>query len=359
MVRVPMGRSASGGRLYHNKTIHGTKKDAEKYLARALHERDSGTFVQDSRTLLRDFMTAWLDGPVKQRVRPRTLGDYTALATRYVLPALGHRGLSQLCPAEIQAFYAELTAKSLSPRTIRYIHSVLHGTLEQAVRWGMLSRNPAKLVDLPRLERAPLRSLSLADATRLMDAMKGTRWEPLWALLLTTGLRPGEALALQWTDIDGDRIRVQKCLVRNKGGGYSLPEPKTSRARRVVTLPDAMVRMLEAHRERQRDERSALGKEWSMADFVFSTSAGEPLDFRTTAARYFRPVVKSLGLEGVRPYDLRHTSATLLLAAGENVKVVSERLGHSTSSLTLDVYTHVLPDMQQQASLRLQSMLFG
>lgn len=358
LVRVPIGRSATGTRLHHNKTLHGTKKDAQRYLTRVLRELDTGAFVQPTARTLNDFMRECLDGPVKQRVRDKTLEDYEGLAKRHILPLLGHRRLDQLTPAEIQAAYGKLAVKGLSARTIRYAHSVLHGTLEQAVKWGYLARNPAKLVDLPRMERAPMRSLTRTDATRFLSAMEGTRWEALWVLLISTGLRPGEALALRWVDVDGGRLKVQRALVRRNDGRYIFAEPKTDRARRAVTLPGSVIAVLNQHHELQDKERAIAGETWNDLGLIFAAANGEPLDFRCTVSRYFRPIIKKLGLS-VRPYDLRHTCATLLLSAGENIKVVSERLGHASSTLTLDVYSHVLPDMQQKAAERLEELLFS
>ncbi len=359
VVRIYRGRDAAGKRRYHNKTIHGTKRDAERYRTKILRELDTGTFVEASQRTLEDFLKEWLEVSVRPRVRQRTHQDYSSLAARYLIPSLGHLRLSQLSPGDIQRVYADLQERGLSPRTIRYTHSVLYGGLEQAVKWRMLARNPAKLVDLPRQSRREMRVLGPEQAARFLEAARSDRWYALWTVLLTTGLRPGEALALKWSDLDGDRLRVQRSLVRDAGGGWHLAEPKSARARRVVSLPATSLRVLQAHRKQQLEERLGAGEQWEDHDLVFASSTGQPLDFRVAVRRHFKPLLKRAGLPSIRPYDLRHTCATLLLAAGENVKVVSERLGHASATLTLDVYSHVLPDMQQRAAERIEGLLFG
>lgn len=357
LVRIALGRAASGKRMHHNKTVKGTKKDAQRYLTKTLREMDTDTFVDASPLTLGAFLHQWLETAAKPRVREKTLLDYTRLADSYLIPALGHRKLSQLTPGEVQAVYAAMQARGLSPRTVRYVHSVLHGALEQAVRWNMLAKNVAKLVNLPRQDRREMHALSASEATTFLAASKGTRWDALWVLLLTTGLRPGEALGLKWSDIESGKIRVQRALTRI-GSSWSLVEPKTSRARRVVTLPKSAMESLTAHRLRQVQDRLRAGPTWANHDLIFTTRKGEPLDYRVVIRRHFKPILEATNLPQIRPYDLRHTCATLLLGAGENVKVVSERLGHASASLTLDVYSHVLPDMQQAAAERLEEMLF-
>jgi integrase len=359
LVRVPLGRDSTGKRLYHNRTVHGTKKDAERYRTKVLRELDTQTFVEASEKPFGEYLLEWLETSAKPRVRSRTLDDYQSLCSRYITPALGYRKLSQVTPAEIQGLYAAMQDRGLSARTVRYVHSVVHSALEQAVKWRMLARNPAKLVDLPRLERREMCALSKEEASRFLEAAKADRWHALWVLLLASGLRPAEALALKWGDLDGDRLGIQRSLVWGSRGAWELSEPKTHRARRVVVLPPSAVRALQAHRAQQAVERLQAGTSWQSLGLIFCSRKGDPLEYRVLVRRHFKKLVAQAGLNALRPYDLRHTCATLLLAAGENVKVVSERLGHSSSTLTLDVYSHVLPDMQQGAAERLENALFG
>ncbi len=357
LVRIARGRDATGKRLFHSKTIHGTRKDAVTYATKVQRELDTSTFVEASKRTLAEFLKEWLDGPTKQRVRPRTHTDYCWLSDTYIVPLLGARKLSQLHPADLQNAYLQLQTRGLSARTIRYAHSVLHGALEQAVKWSLLARNPAKLVTLPRVERREMNALDATQASALIDAAKDDRWYSLWLLLIAGGLRPGEALGLKWSDLEGDCLRVQRTLVRQSDHTWSLTEPKTARARRTIVLPQIALSALRALRERQQVEQQEAAEYWIENGLIFTTRTGAPLDYRATVRRHFKRLLKLAKLPEIRPYDLRHTSATLLLAAGENIKVISERLGHTSSALTLDVYSHVLPTMQKEAANKLERML--
>ncbi len=197
---------------------------------------------------------------------------------------------------------------------------------------------------------------------RFLAVLEGDRYSALFALALSTGMRPGEYLGMRWTDVDLSKpaVTVRRALVwRTKRGGWYFTEPKTSRSRRTIPLPDSMIAALVEHKRRQSEERLRLGSEWQDHGLVFTTSLGSPLNISNLTAKHFKPALDRAGLpRTIRLYDLRHTCATLLLTAGENPKVVSERLGHASVTLTLDVYSHVLPDMQKAATDKLENLLF-
>lgn len=358
LVRIPLGRDAKGKRLYHNRTVKGSKKDAERYRTKTLRELHTGMFVEPSQQPVHSFLRAWLSNTVAHRVRPKTLADYTSLVERYIIPSIGNKALCSVTSRDVQAIYSAMQDRGLSPRTIRYAHSVLNSALQSALRWQLIAVNPARLVDLPRQVRREMRSLSADEAASFLAAAKDTRFEALWTILLTAGLRPCEALALKWSDLLDDRLQIRRSLAWVPQQGPVFSEPKTAGGRRVVSLPTSTLKALRTHRTRQAVERLAAGPSWKENDLVFATHTGGPLEWRVVVSRYFRPLLRAAGLTALRPYDLRHTCASLLLAAGENVKVVSERLGHATATMTLDVYAHVLPDMQQRASERLEALLF-
>lgn len=362
-VRVFLGRDADGQRKFHNKTIHGTKKDAQRYLNAVLRELDLGAFVEPGSQTLNGYLDHWLEAAAKPRLRDRTYDDYVSWMQRYVREPLGQRKLSELRALDIQKLYSEMQERGLSARTVRYTHAILSSALKQAVRWGMLARNPAELVQLPKPQRQEMRALSPAETKRFLEVLAPTRHATLFQFAVTTGMRPEESLGLQWKDVDfkaGTAIVQRVMVYRQKGGGWQFTEPKTSRSRRTVPLPASIVRALHDHKRQQNEHRLLLGPEWHNHDLVFCTELGTPLNLQNLTQRHFKPALRQAGLnESVRLYDLRHTCATLLLQAGENPKVVSERLGHASITLTLDVYSHVLPDMQKAAAEKLERMLYG
>lgn len=359
LVRMSLGRDPSTGkRKYHNRTIKGTKKDAERYLNKIRREKDVSAFVQPSSRTLAEFIPDWLNTIKAGTVRPRTLDDYRDQATRHLVPQLGCLKLSQLTTEAIDKHYTALRAQ-LSARTIRYVHSVLHGALEQAVKWQLIAINPAKMAALPRKETREMKSLTEEQARSFLLAAQSDRFEALWYLLLTGGIRPGEALAAKWSDLVGGQLQIQRSLSRRSDGSWSFHEPKTARARRSVSIPPSTLAAMQRHRAKQAESRLLAGAAWQDHGLIFCNGSGRPLEWRLISQRHFRKICRQVGIYGIRPYDLRHTCATLLLRNNESVKVVSERLGHHSAALTLDVYAHVLPDMGKQAGDRLESLLFA
>lgn len=347
-----------------NKTIRGNKKDAETYLSKTQTQISSGTFVEPSSLTIDEYLDKWLEAAARPRLSERTFADYSEVLERYVRPKLGSIRLSQLRPLEIQALYSEMQERELSARTVRGTHVVLSNALKQAVRWRMLPLNPAQSVELPRRTRREMKALSPEEVTVFLEAAKEDTHGLIFAFAVATGMRPEEYLALQWKDVDlqTGTATVQRtlCWRREKGGGWHFGEPKTAQSRRTVPLPASIVSELAHHKVCQAETRLQLGSEYHTLDLVFATATGGPLHSENLATRNFRAIRQRAGLpSSITPYTLRHTCATLLLLAGENPKVVCERLGHSSIVMTLDTYSHVLPSMQQSATEKLEKMLFS
>jgi integrase len=364
LVRVFMGRdSQSGKKQYHSKQISGNKKDAQRYLNGVLRDKDLGIFVEPSLTTLNRYLDEWLSAAVKARVTERTYESYKSVLESYVRPILGGRKLSGIKPLDIQGLYNGLQIKGLSARTVRYTHAVLASALKQAVRWRLLVYSPAAMVELPRQGRKEMRAMSPREAVAFLDAASEDRYGVLFAVALATGMRPEEYLGLQWKDLDlnAGTIRVQRTLVwRRKGGGWYYGEPKTTKSRRNVPISAPLVNRLLNHKRMQAEDRLKAGPKYENNDLVFATREGGPLMTRNVDRRHYKPLLRRAELStAFRLYDLRHTCATLLLANGENPKVVSERLGHASVTLTLDTYSHVLPSMQHAASAKLENLLFA
>lgn len=335
-------------------------KELLKELNRGIDESDGG-FIEGDKITLNGFLDKWLEAAAKPRVAERTFVDYGDLLNRYVRSEMGNKKLSKVQPLDIQALYSGLLGRGLSPRVVRYTHAVVNSAFKQAVKWGLLLRNPASMVELPKQTRKEMQALSPDQAKRFLEAARDDRWGLVFTIALLTGMRPEEYLGLQWKDIDFEQgvVTVQRALVwRRKGGGWYFGEPKTSRSRRNIPIPLAVVHELREHKRHQAEQRLKAGPSYQNLDLVFATPEGGPLMPQNLLRRHFRPILKRAELpESLRMYDLRHSCASLLLAAQENPKVVSERLGHSTIVLTLDTYSHVLPSMQKAATDKLEKLV--
>lgn len=373
LIRWFLGRDPKGKRRYSSKTIHGTKKEAEKALREILAKRDLGIVVQSSRVSLDAYLDEWLEKAAKSRLRPRTLKDYRDKLNCYVRPILGAQRLDRITPLDVQGMVRQLSEQGapavkhprpLAAQTVRYAHAILSGALEQAVRWQMLSDNAARHVQLPKLERREMKALSAAEAGEFCKALVGDRFEAYFVLLLGTGLRPGEARALRWSDVDFEagRVTVQRTLPRRRQGDpIGFEDPKTARSRRMVPLLATVSRVLRQHRARQAKERLQLGDSYAAElDLVFTNEIGEPVNERNLVRRHFKPALERAELPAsLRVYDLRHSFASLAMAAGAHVKAVSDRLGHSSTKMTLDVYSHVLEPVEKDATERIEGAIFG
>ncbi|MEW6047012.1 MAG: site-specific integrase [Bacillota bacterium] len=370
LVRVFLGRDKDGKRRYHNKTIHGTKKDAQRYLTAVLRERDLGTFAEPTRMTLDEYLDKWLEAAVKPRVQTRTYEDYEAILKRYVREPLGAKRLHQLMPLDIQGVYSKLLDRGLSAKTICTLHTVLRNALEQAVKWGLISQNPANRVEVPGRRHREMYAMSKDEVAAFLEAAREDRFYTLFLLAVTTGMRPGEYLALQWKDVDleAGQLYVRRALSRrhNKQDlntsipAWSFKEPKTPKSRRSIRLSPTVVQALRLHKAAQAAQRLKAGATYHNLDLVFAGEDGLPLHANSLTRRHFKPILKKAGLPSkIRLYDLRHTCATLLLKARVHPKIVSELLGHSTVTQTLDIYSHVLPDMQEEVPDSMEALLFS
>jgi integrase len=359
LVSIFLGRDANGKRRYVAKQIKGTIKEAQKYLTAALRDKDQGIFVEPTSLTVNEYLNKWLDVAARPRVSRRTADGYAGLLERYIRGPLGQSRLDKLQPLDIQKVYGEMQVRGLSARVVRHTHSALHNALKQACKWGLIARNPSDLVELPKVLHKERRVLSPDEAVNFLESADVMPHGLIFEFALLTGMRPEEYLALQWSDVDmtTSATQIKRALVRHKKS-WSFEEPKTARSRRTVVLPTPLLSKLAAHKRMQSAARLKLGVAWHAHDLVFCSEEGTPLSIPNLTYRYFRPILEKAKLPRIRLYDLRHTCATLLLMAEENPKVVSERLGHSTIVLTLDTYSHVLPTMQQQATARLEKMLY-
>lgn len=303
-----------------------------------------------------EFLDHWLKTAVKPKVREKTYSDYAAILRRYIRPAIGARILASLSPLEIQAAYQVMIDRKLSARTVRYAHAVLRASIRQAIRWQLLLSEPTQGVELPREQCRKMSVLTTEQARSFLRTASHSPQGCLFAVALTTGMRPSEYLALCWRDINWDRgtISVVRTLHKNEGQ-WTFSDTKRVRSRRVVKLQMWVLDLLQKLKGGADEAGAARDSEF--ADLIFSTTRGEPINEDYLVKKYFKPLLREAGLPNIRLYDLRHTSATLALTVGVAPKVVSEQLGHASAAFTLDTYSHVLPHMQDEAAAKMEAAL--
>lgn len=341
------------------KAIYGkTRKEVAQKLHAALKAKQDGVIFVPENQNVATYLADWLEA-VRPTVRERTHHRYEQYVRLHIVPTLGKVRLAKLTPQHLRSLYSSKLAEGLSPTTVVHLHRVLHGALKQAGRWDLVPRNVADLVDPPRMNRAEMATLSAIEVRRLFEVARSHRLEALFVVAITTGMRQGELLALHWRDLDLDAgtVKVRGSLQRMRDNRLAIVEPKTAKSRRLITLSETGIEALRRHRARQATERLRLGPAWVDEDLVFTNMVGRPVSATNLLHRDFYPLLERAGLPKVRFHDLRHTAATLLLEGNVNTKVVSEMLGHTQVGVTMDLYQHVTPTMQQHAADTFDALL--
>jgi integrase len=367
------------------KYVYGeTAAAVRDLMTKAKSNQLDGLPIAPDRQTVGDFLAGWLERSVRPSVRPLTWQQYEAHVRLYLasrspsrpdqpmalpayapLPALGNIELSKLRPEHVQNFTNSKLKTNLSPRTVQLSLVILRRALDSAVKWGLIARNVAKLVDGPKVRHREIVPLDPEQAGKFLEAAQGCRFEAIYRTALALGLREGEALGLRWRDVDFEKntLTVSQTLQRIGGKRYGeksklqFSEPKTDRSRRTVAMPEAVIRPLKIHRARQSQDRLAAGSRWVDFDLVFTTRKGTPLGARDVVLD-FKAVLKDAKLPStIRFHDLRHSAASLLLAQGVQMRVVMELLGHSTIKLTADTYSHVFPEVMRDAAKAMDKAL--
>jgi integrase len=338
-----------------------TQREVREQMTAALRALDQGEVLNTDRQTVEQFLDRWLTEVVKPSVRAKTHHSYSQMVRLHLAPGIGKHQLAKLSPQHIQAFMNAKLAVGLAPRTVQYQRAVLRRALGQALKWGLVNRNVATLVDPPSVPRGEMQSLTLEQAKHFLDTVRGDRQEALYTVALSLGLRQGEALGLRWEDVDLDNgsLRVAVALQRINGQPARLVEPKTKQSRRTLPIPAPLVGQLRAHRVRQLEERLQSAERWEgeQWDLVFANRRGKPLD-PTHVVKSFKAHLSRATLPSIRFHDLRHTAASLLVAQGIHPREVMEILGHSTITLTMNTYAHVMPLAKRAALDALSGTLF-
>ncbi len=333
------------------RTFYGkTQKEAHEKLQQAVYEQKQGTLITGPQQTVQQYLEYWLENVHKPSVRLTTYMIRKNTVKNHLVPTLGHIKLQNLKAEHVEALYAKMLKEDFKPSTVDLVHRVLRSALSHAVRRGLLSRNVCAVVSAPRIPDEDRNILTIEQAHMLMEAAKGHRLEALLLVAITTGLRGGELAALKWQDInfDGRYLLVRHTAHRIPGVGFVESEPKTKSSRRKINLPQVVLDALRQHKVNQDFRKQEVGDKWKNLDLVFPNTIGnyQGANYRQ---EMFVKMLKMAGLPPMRLHDLRHSAATILLSQGVNPKVVQEILGHSSITLTLGIYGHVLPGMQGDA----------
>lgn len=361
--RFSLGFDPVTGKQKQRSISGKTQAEVRKKLQQTLHEIDEGTYTEPTKMIVADWMKIWQEEYLGG-VKPGTAYAYGATIRTHIIPNLGRMELTKLRPHMIQSFYNGLTdpdktTPPLSPKSVKNVHGVLHSALEQAVRNGLISRNPTLPCVLPRIEKKEIKPLDEDQISAFLKGIKGNRLENLFTVVLFTGMREGEALGLTWDCVDLERgtltVNKQLQLMKGEKGVYRLVSTKNGKSR-TITLAPFVVDILRKQKIAQAEAKLRMGALWQDTDFVFTDEVGAHLKPRGVV-KQFKAVMGKLGLPTTRFHDLRHSYAVASIKSGDDIKTVQSNLGHATATFTLDVYGHVTEQMKQASAARMQSFI--
>lgn len=351
----PPGESGRGKQ--HNETIKGSRRKAERVLRDRLTSIENGGYVAREKESVGSFLRRWLDTYAATNVTAKTQQGYRQIINCYAGP-LTHIPVQALTARHIQALYGALLKRGLSATTVTQLHRVLHKALSTGVKSEILVRNVADAATAPRIHRKEISMWDVETIQQFLESASSSRYQDFYHLAVLTGMRRSEIAGLQWVNVDlgSGRLAVVQTLQRIVGRGLVVGQPKTARSRRSIALSPDTVALLHEIRGRKIAQQLAVGEVWQNTGYVFTQAEGRPLD-PDAITKDFNIVVKRSGLPHLTVHGLRHAHATLMLEAGINPKIVSERLGHSSIATTMDIYSHVLPGLQESAALALDAKL--
>lgn len=330
-----------------------TKKEAEVVANELENQINKNTFILDSNVLLSSHVEKWLDLVAKRKVKETTFKNYRRVVKNKIIPLLGHFNLNEIKPAHIEHFIAKLLDEGLSERYIEYIFVVLYGSMEKAVDWELINKNPLDKVKVPRGRRRKYVTWTREEVNKFLNVAKFVTapvYHAIFTTALYTGMRRGELLGLKWKDVDFDdsTIHVRRNLIYDDEG-FRFGTLKTELSERDITIEDYLIECLKSYRIKQLEVKMGLGKLYDDQDLIFARQDGRPIYPRTLTENFNR-ATKEAALPKIRIHDCRHTHATLLLEAGVSLKEVQERLGHSSIKMTGDIYAHVTPKIKARTA---------
>ena len=335
-----------------------TKREADEFLREQLNKLDNGNYPKFENLTVADFLNLWLKEHAKHNMKQSTYENREIMIRKRIVPAIGEMKLEDVKPIHFKRFYNDLREEGLSAQYVHTIHSLLRSAFRHATKWQVANTNIMDHVDSPKLTaNKQLKTWTLEQSVQFLNYTSSLADEYChiaYVLAIFTGMRRGEVLGLRWSDINLDKktLQVVQTVYRTKGQAPSIQTPKTSSSARSITLPDNVIDELKTHKAKQNQLRLMFGFAYQDNGLVCPNPNGEPMDPRLLFA-HFKKCSERAGLPDIRFHDLRHTHATIMLQLGEHPKVVSERLGHSNVNITLNTYSHVLPNMQEDAARKL------
>lgn len=370
MYVIEMGKGYKVNRKQTRKRGFITKKEAQAALTKQLHELNAGTYVKPSPIRLEEHMALWLEKK-KKDLKPSTYQNYTSNLETHILPALGHMQLREVRMRDIEKFYDDLQDKhGLASATVKKIHNMLSNAFEYAMKLEILVKNPVRLVDTPKERRVETQVWTVEERNTFLKAAAGSNHYMVYLIALDTGMRMGEILGLKWKNVNLEKrlIYVVETQVKEATDDNS---PKTKAGQRVVNITKQLAEALRKHREQQllniekeKQKAKKKGKPKIKENvqegerLVVSGRGGVPIN-PSNLRRSFYETIEMAGVKRIRFHDLRHTHATHLMEKNVPVKIVSERLGHTSTRMTIDRYSHLLPSMQEDAVKKLEELLYG
>lgn len=361
-VIIDVGVDSKGKRKRIFKSVKGNKKEAEKLLTKLLNEMDTGMYIEESKITLKDYLKDWLKTYVEVNLSPTTLDGYRYNIELHIIPYIGDIPLQQLKPMHIQKLYQTLLKEGrrdgkggLSAKSVRYVHRNLREALEHALKMEMINRNVADLVTLPKVKAYQVSVYDEDEVLTLLEKARGTDLEVPITLAVILGLRRGEMLGLKWADVDfKNHIFVIRNNLVDTSQGLILKSPKSQKGSRIIDIPETLAQLLKRHKKSQLKNKLQLGGHYQDNDLVCCSNDGSFIPPKYFSQKFSRFLVRN-DLKKIRLHDLRHTNATLMLKYGVPAKLASQRLGHSSVGITLDLYSHVIGDMQQEVSDKIEA----
>ncbi len=340
--------------------VSNTHRECQDWIKQTRNQIDEGLTFNSTKITLQEFMDLWLSAK-ENTLRSSTWNNYTYNVQNHINPHLGKMKLTELRPDQIQTLYNWLLESGKGVPTVRKTHTILHSALTHAVKIGIISRNPASATIPPKYKPKEMKFFTDSQVSQMLVSASGHRWEALYHVAVTTGIRQMELLGLKWSDLDWRMqiIQIRRQFVRpgiTKSTNVEFEMPKTNFARRTIDLGSQTIRILRTHYEKQQLERQKAGDTWHEHDLIFTNKYGGPIHPRNLLRNY-KQLLREAGLPTIRFHDLRHTAASLMLNHGIPVIVVSRRLGHARASITLDVYGHLIPSMQREAAEMMDNLV--